>query len=407
MEFRFASRVRSLRTSAVREMLTLPAAQGVISFGGGLPPNECFPLAAIDAALRRIVREQGARALQYSTTEGCPELRAGIAARMRRRLGVDVGADDILVTTGSQQALDLTGKVFLDERDVVFCESPTYLAAISAFRSSRASFVAVPSDEQGMIVSELARLAAGCARGRLVYVIPDFQNPSGRTWSLARRRELLEVAARLELPIVEDAPYRDLRFEGEELPALFSLDRAGRVVFTSTFSKVLSPGLRVGWVAAPRAALEKYVLAKQATDLHTSTFAQLLVATFMEEQDLDRHVAGIRDVCRLRRDAMLRAAHEWLPQEVRVNRPAGGLFLWLEAPPGLDTREWLRLCLAHGVAFVPGDAFYPNGGGENAARLCFSDSPEARIDEGFRRMAAALRELPGAERLSWPETRAA
>jgi 2-aminoadipate transaminase len=407
MEYRFASRVSALKASAVREMLKLTAAPDVISFGGGLPPSECFPLAAIEAALRRIVREQGARALQYSTTEGCPELRARVAERMRRRMGVAFSADEILVTTGSQQALDLTGKVFLDEGDVVFCESPTYLAAISAFRAVRATFVAVPSDEQGMIISELARLAAGCARGRLVYAIPDFQNPSGRTWSLARRLELLELAGRLGLPIVEDAPYRDLRFEGEELPALVSLDREGRVVFTSTFSKILSPGLRVGWVAAPRAALEKYVLAKQATDLHTSTLAQLLVATFLEEQDLDRHVSSIRDVCRVRRDAMLRAAQEWLPREVRVSRPVGGLFLWLEAPSGLDSKEWLQRCLARGVAFVPGDAFFPNGGGENAARLCFSDSPEARIVEGLRRMASALRELPGAERLSWRETRAA
>jgi 2-aminoadipate transaminase len=407
MEFRFASRVSSMRASAVREMLKLTAAKDVISFGGGLPPNECFPLQAIEAATRRLLAEQGARALQYSTTEGCPELRGRIAERMRRLLGVGLGADDVLVTTGSQQALDLTAKVFLDEGDVVFCESPTYLAAISAFRASRASFVSVPSDEQGMIVSELTRLAARCERGRLIYVIPDFQNPSGRTWSVERRRELLRVAAQLELPIVEDAPYRDLRFEGDTLPALVSLDREGRVIFTSTFSKVLCPGLRVGWITAPRFVLEKYVLAKQAADLHTSTFAQLLVATFMEEQDLDRHVAAIRDVCRERRDAMLRATEERLPREVRAKRPAGGLFLWLELPDALDAREWLQRCLARGVAFVPGDAFFPNGGGLNAARICFSDSPAQRISEGVERMAAALRELPGAERLSWPETKAA
>ncbi len=407
MEFRFASRVSSLKASAVREMLKLTAAKDVIAFGGGLPPNECFPLDAIGAALERLLAEQGARALQYSTTEGCPELRTWIAERMRRRLGVAFGADDVLVTTGSQQALDLTGKVFLDEGDVVFCESPTYLAAISAFRASWASFVAVPSDEQGMIVSELARLAVGCERGKLVYVIPDFQNPSGRTWSLARRRELVELAGRLDLPIVEDAPYRDLRFEGEELPALVSLDRDGRVIFTSTFSKVLCPGLRLGWIAAPRAALEKYVLAKQAADLHTSTLAQLLVATFLEQHDLDRHVSTIRSVCRGRRDEMLRAVQDWLPREVLASRPAGGLFLWLELPTGLDAREWLQRCLAHGVAFVPGDAFFPNGGGGNAARLCFSGTREREIREGVRRMAEALRELPGTAGLSWPETKAA
>ncbi len=407
MEFRFANRVQSMKASAVREMLKLTAVTEVISFGGGLPPNECFPLDAIGAAAQRLLREQGARALQYSTTEGCAELRSLIAERMKRRLGVAIDADDVLVTTGSQQALDLTGKVFLDEGDVVFCESPTYLAAISAFRASHARFVAVPSDERGMIVSELLRLASGEGRGRLVYVIPDFQNPSGRTWSLERRRQLLEAASELDLPILEDAPYRDLRFEGEELPALVSLDREERVLFTSTFSKVLCPGLRIGWVAGPRAALEKYVLAKQAADLHTSTFGQLLISTFARERDLDGHVSSIREVCRVRRDAMLRALEQEMPSEVRHSRPAGGLFLWLELPAGLDAREWLRRSLARGVAFVPGDAFFPDGGGENAARICFSDSPEPRIAEGVRRMAAALREVPGAERLSWPERAAA
>lgn len=407
MQFRFASRVSSMKASAVREMLKLTAAPDVISFGGGLPPNECFPLEAIGAAFDRVLAEHGPRALQYSTTEGCRSLRSAIADRMRRRLAVERSADDVLVTTGSQQALDLTGKVLLDEGDVVFCESPTYLAAVSAFRAYGAAFVAVPSDENGMIVSELARLAEGCSRGRLIYVIPDFQNPSGRTWSLERRLELLALAERLGLPILEDAPYRELRFEGEDVPALVSLDRGDRVIFTSTFSKIFSPGLRIGWIAAPPGVLEKYVLAKQAADLHTSTLGQLLIATYLEHHDVDAQIARIRRACRGRRDAMLQALGEWLPREVKVNRPAGGLFLWLELPAPLETKPWLRRSLDRGVAFVPGDAFFPNGGGGRAARICFSDSPEPRIVEGVKRMAAALRELPGAEQLAWPETVAA
>ncbi len=403
MDVRFASRVSSMKASAVREMLKSTATPGVISFGGGLPPNECLPVAWIAEDLESVLAQNGPRALQYSTTEGCGELRSLIVERMQRRLGIAVASGDVLVTTGSQQALDLTGKVFLDEGDVVFCESPTYLAAIQAFRSYRASFETVPSDEQGMIVPELERVAARSARRGLVYVVPDFQNPSGRTWSLSRRRELLAAADRLDLIVIEDAPYRDLRFEGEDVPALVSLDGAGRVVFTSTFSKLLSPALRVGWLCAPRPILEKYVLAKQAADLHTSTLMQLLVATFARGRDLDAHVQGVRQVCRERRDRMLRAIGERLPGEVRVTRPAGGLFLWIELPPSFRAREWLRLCLAQGVAFVPGEAFFPNGGGENAARLCFSDSTDARIVEGVRRLAAALRQLPGAERLSWPE----
>jgi 2-aminoadipate transaminase len=406
MGLRFANRVQSMKASAVREMLKLTAAGDVISFAGGLPPNECLPVDETQAVVARVLAEHGPRALQYSTTEGCASLRAAIAGRMRRRLGVEITAEDVLVTTGSQQALDLTGKVFLDEGDVVFCESPTYLAAISAFRPFGAGFADVPSDEHGMVVTELERMLAACERRALVYVVPDFQNPSGRTWSLERRLELLQVAERYEVPVVEDAPYRELRFEGEELPALFSLDRGGRVVFTSTFSKILSPGLRVGWIAAPLPLLEKYVLAKQAADLHTPTLTQLIVSAFVEAHDLDAHIAGIRRVCRERRDAMLRALAQHLPRQVGVTRPAGGLFLWLELPQPLDAREWLRLCLARGVAFVAGDAFHPNGGGEHAARICFSGTPEPRIEEGVKRMAAALRELPGAGSLSWP-TRAA
>jgi DNA-binding transcriptional MocR family regulator len=407
MAVKFAARMSGLKTSEVRELLKLTAAADLITFGGGLPPNECFPLADIARALARVIEQHGPRALQYSTTEGWPALRKAIAARMRRRLGVEIGEDEVLVTTGSQQGLDLTGKIFFDEGDVVFCENPTYLAAINAFRAYRPTFVAVPSDEHGMIVSDLAGRITGSEREKVIYVIPDFQNPSGRTWSLERRLELLEVAARFDLPVLEDSPYRELRFEGQEVPALFSLDRTGRVIFMSTFSKIFSPGLRVGWVAARAPFLDKYVLAKQGADLHTCTLAQALVATFMEMFDLEATIDAIRRECGVRRDAMVAAFAEHLPREVRVNRPAGGLFLWAELPEALSARDWLRHALAHGAAFPPGDAFFPNGGGANAARICFSDSPPSRIAEGVKRLAAALRKVHGAERLAWPETAAA
>lgn len=407
MGVRFAARVTEMRSSAVREMLKLTAKGDIVSFAGGLPPAECFPLEAVAAVSGRLLADEGARALQYSTTEGCPELRSWLAEHMRARLEVGTSADEILVTTGSQQALDLTAKVFLDEGDVVYCESPTYLAALGAFRPFRPRFVPVPSDENGMIGAELARLVRDHGPKGIVYVIPDFQNPSGRTWSLERRCELLALAERFDLRVIEDAPYRELRFEGEDLPALVSLDRGGRVVFLSTVSKILSPGLRVGWVAAPREVLEKYVLAKQAADLHTSTLAQLIVARLVREHDLTAHVAAIRRVCRERRDALLGAIGALLPTELRVSRPQGGLFLWLDLPPGLAARPWLERSLERGAAFVPGDAFYPSGGGEHAARLCFSGTPPDRIVEGVRRLATALRELDGAEALAWPKRVAA
>jgi 2-aminoadipate transaminase len=403
MGIRFARRTAGFRASAVLEMLKLTAQREVIPFGGGLPPRECFPLARIEAVLSAVLRRDGAAALQYSTTEGIAQLRQQISAQMLARCGTQVEADQVLVTTGSQQALDLAGKVFLDEGDAVFCESPTYLAAISAFRSYVPDFVCVPSDQDGMLPSALEEAVASHPRRKLVYVVPEFQNPSGRTWSLARRRALLEIARLHDLPVIEDSPYRELRFEGEQLPSLASLDVDGRVVFTSTFSKVLSPGIRVGWVCASPIILDRFVLAKQGADLHTSTLSQMLVATYLERHGLDDHLARVRHVCRERRDAMLAAVAELLPAEVRVSRPAGGLFLWLELPAGLSSRQWLKRCIDRGVAFVPGDAFFPNGGGEGAARLCYSDTVEARIVLGVSRMAAALRELDGARSLCWPQ----
>jgi len=400
MAIRFAARMAGIPASAVRELLKLTARRDLISFGGGLPPNECFPLEALSEAAARVLAERGADALQYSTTEGCAELRRAVAQRMQARLGIDTSPDQILITAGSQQAIDLTGRIFLDEGDIVFCESPTYLAALNAFRVWRPRLVDVPSDDNGMIVSELARTLEACDRSRakLVYVVPDFQNPTGRTWSLERRLELLDVAARHELPVIEDSPYRELRFEGGTIPPIKSLDRRGLVVFLSTFSKILSPGLRLGWVAGPPAVIEKYVLGKQGADLHTSTFTQLLVTALLERFDLDSHVERIRDVCRVRRDAMVAALERELPGDVRFTRPSGGLFLWLELPAQLDARQLLRLGLQHGVAFPPGEPFFANGGHANTLRLAYSDSPEPRIAEGIGRLGAAYRHLAGTAR---------
>jgi 2-aminoadipate transaminase len=402
MAVTYARRMAGLRTSEVRELLKLTAAHDIISFGGGLPPNECFPMREIGLALDEVLAAHGPRALQYSTTEGCLPLRTAIAARMRAKLGTEVATDEVLVTTGSQQALDLTGKVFLDEGDVVFCESPTYIAALSAFRAYRPVLVGIRSDEHGMVTHELARQLKRTPNAKVIYVVPDFQNPSGRTWSLERRLELLDLAARYGIPVIEDSPYRELRFEGEDVPTLFALDKTGLVIFFSTFSKIFSPGLRIGWVAARGETLQKYALAKQGADLHTSTLGQLLVATFIERFGLDAHIQDVCRTCRARRDTMLHALDASLPRDIAVTRPSGGLFLWVELPASFSAREWLRHALPHRVAFPPGPGFFPDGSGENTARLCFSDSPEPRIVEGVRRLALALAEVPGADRLDWP-----
>lgn len=395
MAVTFARRAAEMRASEIRELLKYAGQRDVISFGGGLPPNECFPLDVVSAAAARVVRDHGARALQYSPTEGCVELRQKTASRAHRRLGIDLAPEEVLITAGAQQALDLTGKVFLDEGDVVVCESPTYLAAIAAFRTFRARFVEAPSDDHGMDVTALDAVLARTDRVKFVYVIPDFQNPSGRTWSLARRQALIDVSARHRVPIVEDSPYAELRFEGPALPPVKALDVHDLVVFLGTYSKIFSPGLRVAWMTAPAPVLEKYVLAKQATDLNTSTFGQLLLSTFLDMASLDEHVERLRETCRRRRDAMIQAIERHLP-DVSVTRPRGGLFLWVELPDGLSARDLLARALSRGVAFPPGDAFFPNGGHENTLRLAYSDSPEARIEEGVARLGAAYRDLKAA-----------
>lgn len=393
MNYPLAQRMERMKASEIRELLKLTRRPEVISFAGGLPAPEAFPVREMQEVAGRMLGSRGCEVMQYSTTEGEADLRAWIASRMNGRLGTSVTPDEVLVTSGSQQGLDLTGKVLLDEGDAVLCESPTYLAAIQCFTAYRATFVEVPTDDDGMLPEELDRRLRTAHRPKVVYVIPDFQNPSGRCWSLERRRRLIDVVSRHDVVVVEDNPYGELRFEGVALPSLKSLDRRGQVVHLSTFSKILCPGLRLGWVAAPPELLEKYVLVKQGADLHTSTLAQRLAADYVQQYDLDAAIGRIRELYRRRRDLMVAALERELPAGTRFTRPSGGLFLWLELPEGISGRELLVRCLEHDVAFVPGGAFFPNGGHENTARLNFSNMPEPRIEEGVRRLARALREM--------------
>lgn len=390
MSAELAGRMAEMRTSEIREILKLTQKPGMISFAGGLPAAELFPVERVAKVTEEVLARDGYRALQYSTTEGDPELREAIAERMNRVLGTDVGTDEILITSGSQQGLDLSGKLFLDEGDVVLCESPTYLGAINALRAYRPRFVEVATDDEGMVIAELERCLAENERVKLAYVVPEFQNPTGRTWSLERRRAFLEVMSQHGLPILEDSPYAELRFEGEAVPSLKTLDTRGLVVFLGTFSKTFCPGLRVGWLAAERAMRERYVMIKQGADLHTSTLCQRQVAVYLELFDLEVDIERIRDTYRRRRDVMLRAMTEAFPGAIRYNRPQGGMFLWVELPAGIDARKVLELSLEDGVAFVPGSSFYPNGGHENTMRLNFSAMPEERIEDGVRRLARVL-----------------
>jgi len=382
----FASRMQNLRASDIREILKITQRPDVISFAGGLPASGLLPTREMSSLARDLLIEDGVRALQYAPTEGLPELREVISDRLRDSFSLDRGPDEVLVVSGSQQGLDLAGKVFLDEGDAVLCESPTYLGAISAFRAYQPRFVEVSTDDEGMVPSDLEDRLRSTDRAKFIYVVPDFQNPSGRRWSVERRQALVDLANSYRVPVIEDAPYANLCFDGEPLPPVASFDRAGLVILLGTFSKILAPGLRLGWVTAEKKLLQPFVLAKQGADLQTSSLTQLLAAKFFSDHDVDAHIARLCEVYRVRRDAMLRALDEFFPKEISYTRPAGGLFLWVELPEGMDSRTLLERSIEEKVAFVPGECFYPGGGHLNTLRLNFSAMPEDRIAEGIRRL---------------------
>ena len=390
MTTRFAKRMEVLKASEIREILKVTQRPEVISFAGGLPAPELFPVKTLAAATQKVFEEEGMKALQYSTTEGHAPLRRKIAERMKATWDTHVTPEQILVTSGSQQGLDLTGKLLLDDGDVVLCESPTYLGAISSWNVLRPRWVEVPTDDDGMVPSGLEEALAEHPKAKAIYVIPNFQNPSGRTWSLERRRRFMEIVERHDVYVVEDNPYGELRFEGTSIASLKSLDRKGRVIALGTFSKVFCPGLRIAWIATENPVYEKLVILKQGADLQTSTLGQLQVNRYLEENDLDADIARIIPVYRERRDAMLAALDAEMPAGVHFTRPSGGLFLWMTLPERLNARTLLDECVRQNVAFVPGGAFYPNGGHENTLRLNYSNMPIERIREGVRRLASAV-----------------
>ncbi|MEN1760154.1 PLP-dependent aminotransferase family protein [Anoxynatronum sibiricum] len=394
MNIQYADRMNNLRASEIRELLKLAERPEIISFAGGLPAPELFPVEAMKVVGVKVLEEQGMQALQYSATEGYGPLREKIAARMAA-IGVKATADNILITSGSQQGLDFAGKVFLNEGDIVITERPSYLGAIMAFKAYSPEFVDIAMDDDGMDMAELERVLTTRDRVKMIYVIPDFQNPTGKTWSVERRKQLVELANRFDLPIVEDNPYGELRFEGQRPPAVKSFDTQGRVLFLGTFSKTFCPGMRLGWTLGEGELLNKFVLVKQGADLQTSSLGQRELNQFMEDYDLDEHIATIREVYRSRRDVMLSAMETYFPkvEGLAFTYPNGGLFTWVELPAHLNARELFKKALEKEVAFVPGGSFYPNGGYENTLRLNYSNMPEEKIKEGIKRLGEAIQEM--------------
>jgi 2-aminoadipate transaminase len=399
-EYRYSYRARRMSSSVIRELLKLTEEPDIISFAGGLPAPDVFPIAQFREACNVVLESMGGQALQYSTTEGYQPLREMIA-RHAARYGIEVTADNILITSGSQQALDFIGRLFINNGDHIVVESPTYLGALQAWSAYGANYVPVRSDEHGMVVDELeAALRAG---PKFIYVLPNFQNPSGSTLTLERRQHLVELADKYGVPIIEDDPYGQLRYSGEHLPSVVELDGhyrgpnggcySGNVIYLSTFSKLLAPGIRLAWMIAPPEVIRKLVLAKQAADLHTATFNQFVAYEVAKGGFLDEHIKVIRATYMERRDVMLETMDEVWPSQARWTRPEGGMFLWGMLPEGMDTTDVLRQAIERRVAFVPGTAFHPNGGGENTMRLNFSYCPPDTIREGMTRLGYLLKEL--------------
>lgn len=388
---KFASRMNQLKASAIRELLALTAKPEIISFAGGLPAPELFPVEQMAQAAQAVMEENGQVALQYSSTEGYLPLRQQIVDRMAAKNNIHTTVDNIIVTSGSQQGLDFSGRIFLDKDDVVLIESPSYLGALNAFKANEPRFIEVPTDEGGMIMEELEKILEKEDKVKMIYVIPDFQNPSSRTWSLERRQKFMEIINRYEIPVIEDNPYGELRFEGEAQPALKSLDTKGLVVFLGTFSKILAPGYRLGWICAEGEILEKYNFIAQAASLQASTIGQMETSKFIEMFDLDAHVAKIVEVYGKRRDLMYNTMKEEFPEEVKFAKPTGGLFLWVELPEYMNAAELAQECLKENVAYVPGEGFYPDGNTKNTFRMNYSCMPEDKIVEGIKRLAKVIK----------------
>jgi len=397
---RYASRVNGVNSSAIRELLKVSERSDIISLAGGLPSPDVFPVQRFEEACHKVLKENGATALQYGATEGYEPLREMIANNMAR-YGIMAKIENVLITSGSQQALDLIGKLLINRGDRVLVEAPTYLGALQAFNVYGAQYLSVPVDHDGMRTEALeTSLRAG---PKFMYVLPNFQNPAGVTLSEGRRHQLILLADKYGIPIIEDDPYGQLRYEGEHLPPLVVVDREnlrrdngysiGNVIYLSTFSKTLAPGIRLAWIVAPPDVIRKLVLLKQGADLHTSSFIQWVAYEVARDRFLDEHVKRIRHVYRERRDVMLDSLKEFFPSEVRWTRPEGGLFLWVTLPKGIDSQALFQSALKEKVAFVPGDSFYAADyhEGQRHMRLNFSKPNVEQIREGIRRLSVALK----------------
>jgi 2-aminoadipate transaminase len=384
----FAKRMEQVHRSFIREILKVTDDPEIISFAGGLPNPKCFPVTAVAAAAAEVFTESGPNAMQYSTTEGFLPLREWIAARYRKRFGMTVDPEEIMITNGSQQGLDLIGKVFLDEGDPVLLEKPAYLGAIQAFSVFQPEFLTVTLEDDGADLDQLQQCLTD-GHPKLFYTVANFQNPSGITYSPEKRAGVARLLQNCPTVLVEDDPYSELRFLGEGTKPIRSYCKQ-RAILLGSFSKIVAPGLRMGWIYAPREIMEKLITVKQGADLHSNYLTQRILQQFLQDNDLERHIAMIQATYKKQRDLMVRMLEEYCPAEVKFTRPEGGMFLWVTLPERVSALELLDETIKEKVAFVPGNAFYTDGSGANTMRLNFSNSDEAKIEKGIKILGKAI-----------------
>ncbi len=391
-DYQFADRTKWMKASIIREILKVASQPNVISFAGGLPSADTFPIPEVKAALDEALATDGPRCLQYFVTEGHPGLKGYICDWLAKTQNIVCSPEEMILTNGSQQALDLIGKIFINPGDSVLVEDPTYLGAIQSFNPYQPKYVTVPLQEDGIEEAQFSKALASNPV-RMIYTVPTFQNPSGITTSLRKREMILELAAQRNIPVVEDDPYSRLRFKGKEMPSLFSLSKRGGVILLGTFSKILSPGIRLGYLIADKSVIQQIIYAKQATDLQTNTLVQYAVYHYCRQGNLEKHIPLIIRNYAARAAVMTSAMHELFPKEVQFVEPEGGMFVWCRLPAPMRADELFKKAIAKNVAFVEGSVFHANGGGENTMRLNFTSSTPDDIRIGSARLAEAIRTL--------------
>jgi len=390
MKLEFSDRAKRIKASEIRELLKLTVQPDIISFAGGLPAAELFPLEKIAEVSKKVVLNDGEAALQYSPTEGLKKLREIIISQRLNPINIKAGLDEIAITSGSQQALDFAGKMFINEGDTIIVESPTYLGALNAFLAYDPKYVEIPLENDGMNMDKLEEVLESGLKPKFLYTIPDYQNPSGITMSMEKRKRLISLANKYDVIVIEDSPYAELCFDGEQLDPIKSLDTEGRVIYMGTFSKTFAPGLRIGWVVGNPTIINKFIQIKQGADLQTSSLDQRITAEYMTQYDLNEHIGMIIDVYSKRRNVMLTTMKETFHKDITFIESTGGLFTWVTVREDIDTKELMQEALKENIAFVPGASFFASSGHNNYMRLNYSCMPEDKIRIGIERLAKVL-----------------